>query len=328
MNVIAERTQRTSGPEWSSFATGSTGTASVSSLLPEPGSAGLDGLQDGMSMMYELVAQQGQLCASIGEIGVTAQTREQRTQAQREEAALKQEEADEAKMDTGGGLFGAICHVFSDIGQNLEHGRVLDAPVDATSDVVNMVDSPHFLAQLEAIAPDVAEYVGVATAVVGAAAITTASCGTAGVAIAAVVIALSASGMLASKTHCFGKYSADIGLGLEAAGAALSFGASSAMGVDAAAQTAEAVADTTSGASDALAGASTVVVGNEQADILDDTADVQQATQLMNHATRLIGDLVAGLKAAQKSNENALRVIAGAVQTYNQSLTVASAAKA
>jgi hypothetical protein len=308
--------------------TASTASATASSLLPEPGCAGLDGIQDGMSMMYELVARQGQLSASTGEIGVSAQTRAQQTQAQREEAAIKQEEADEAKLDTGGGLFGAICHIFSDIGKNLEHGRVLDVPVDATSDVVNMVDSPQFLAQLEAIAPDVAEYVGVATAVVGAAALTTASCGSAGVAVAAVVVALSASGMLASKTHCFGKDSAYIGLGLEAAGAAVSLGASSALGVSAAAQAAEAAADATSGASDVLAGASTVVVGNEQADVLDDTADVQQATQLMNHATRLIADLVAGLQDAQKSNANALQVIGGAVQTYNQSLTAASTAKA
>lgn len=41
-----------------------------------------------------------------------------------------------------------------------------------------------------------------------------------------------------------------------------------------------------------------------------------------------VADLVAGLKEAQTSNKNALQVLAGAAQTYDQTLTLASAAKA
>jgi hypothetical protein len=278
-----------------------------------------------MGMLYTLVAQQGTSSMSAGEVGVDAATRQQHDVAQRQETALKQEEADEAKLDSGGGLFGAICHVFEHLGDNLVHGRIADAGADAVSDVVNTVDSPHLLAQLEELAPQVAEYVGVAAAVVGAVAITGASGGTGGIAVAAVVVALSASGMLAEKTHCFGKASDAIGLGLEVASAVVSFGGSSAMAADGALRTASAVADGVAGGTGAIAGASSIAVGNVRADALDDAADVRMATQQMNRNARLVADLVAGLKDAQQSNKNALAALAGAAQTYGQTLTLAAA---
>jgi hypothetical protein len=328
MNVITSRTERATSLVSSPGPTASTASATASSLVPEPATPGLDGAQDAMSMMYDLVAQQGQLSMSSAEAGVSAQTRQQAAQQNREEAALKQQEADLAKMNTGGGLFGSICHIFNNIGRDLEHGQLWDLPTDAASDTVNFVDDPQLLPQLEALAPQVAEYVGVAAAVVGATALTAASCGTAGVAVAAVVIALSASGMLVAKTGCLGKDSAYVGLGLEAAGAALSLGASSTMLASDAAQTATAVANCASGAADVGAGAASIAVGREQADVLDDSANVQQAVQAMNRNARIVADLVTGLKEAQSSNSKALQILTGAVQTYNQSLTLASAAKA
>jgi len=328
VNVGAQRAGRTTATDWTPASGATSGAKSPSSLLPDPGSPGLDGTEDAMSLMYELVAKQGQSSMATGQIGVDAQTRSQQGQRARQEAALQQQEADEAKLDTGGGLFGAICHAFVDVGKDLLEGNLVTLPVDSTSDLVNMVDDPHFVAQLEAVAPEVAEYVGVAAAIVGAAALTVASGGTAGIVVAAVVIGLSASGTVVAKTQCLGKDSAYIGLGLEAAGAALSLGASSGVAATGALGTASSVVSGASGAADVLAGASTVVVGHEQADVLDDTADVQQATVAMNRSARMVADLVAGLKEAQTSNKNALQVLAGAAQTYDQTLTLASAAKA
>ena len=330
MNVSTSRSERNGAIEgaMSSPTAVSTPMSPSASLLPDPGAGGLDGVQDAMSMMYELVAKQGQSTMATGEDGVTSATKTQQADSQQQAAALKQQEADEAKANSGGGLFGEICNVFSDIGRDLEHGDITDIPVDAVSDTVNIVDNPNLLSQLEQLAPQVAEYVGVAAAVVGAAALTGATAGTAGIVVAAVVIGLSASGMVAEKTHCFGAASAYIGMGLEVAGAITSFGASSAMVADSAMTTASAAVDAASGTSDVLAGASTIVVGHEQAAVVDDTADVQQATMAINRNARLVSDIVAGLKSAQQSNTNALQALAGASQTYGQTLTLASAAKA
>jgi len=278
-------------------------------------------------MMYELVSKQGESSMSIGETGVDAQNRQEQAQSQHEAAALQQEEADEAKLNSGS-LFGSICHIIDDVTGDIAHGRLFDAPADAVSGVVNTVDSPHLFEQLEQLAPQVAEYVGIAAAIVGGAALTAASCGTGGIVVAAVVIALSASGMFVGATHCLGKDSAYIGLGLDVTGAVISLGASSALVANGALQAASAAADGISGATDVVAGAASIVVGNQQADVVDDTADVQQAMQAMNRNQRIATDLVTGLKNAQQSNKSALQVLAGAAQTYNQSLTVASTGKA
>ena len=60
----------------------------------------------------------------------------------------------------------------------------------------------------------------------------------------------------------------------------------------------------------------------------DDTATVEQTTAAMNRNARLVADLVAGLKETQQSNRAALQLVAGASQTYAQTLTLASAGKA
>ena len=303
-----------------------TRASAPTALLPQPGTPGLDDVQNAMSMMFKLVSKQGEMSMASGEIGVDAETRQQQAQSAREAAALKQQEADEAKLDSGG-LLGEIGHAFEDMGKDLLEGNIGGLAEDTISDAVNIVDNPHFGAQLEAIAPAVAEYVGIAAAIVGAAALTVCTCGAGGAVVAAVVIALSASGMVVSKTGCLGKDSAYIGLGLDVAAAVVSFGASSAMLANGAIQTASAVADGVSGATDVVAGAASVVVGHEQADVVDDTADVQQTMQQINQNARLTADLVAGLKAAQDSNKHALQVLSSATQTYNQTLTLASAAK-
>jgi len=311
----------------------SVSAAPPASLLPEPearsaGSGGVDGIQDAMSMMYELVARQGDLSMQTGEVGINSATRQQEAEGQEQEAALKQEEADEAKLNSGGGLFSEIGHLFCDMGKDLLEGNLAGFIVDPISDSVNIVDNPDFPQQLAAVAPEIAEYVGIAAAVIGAAALTVATGGVGGAVVAAVVIALSASGTIVSKTQCFGKDSAYIGLGLDVAAAVTSFGASSAMLAGGVAQTATSIAQGVSGVADIGAGVSTIVTGNEQADVLDDTADVQQATVAMKRNARMIEDLVAGLQDAEQSNRTALTVLAGAAQTYGQTLTLTSSAKA
>ena len=296
------------------------------SLLPSPSTSGLDGVQDALTMMYSLVAKQGNLGLQTGEVSVQDATRNEKIEQAEEEDAVKQEEAEEAEMNSGGGLFGEIGHLFENIGKDLLEGNVVGLCVDPMQDSINIVDNPNFPQQLAAVAPEIAQYVGIAAAVVGAAAITACTGGAGGVAVACVIVALSASGAFVSKTQCFGKDSAYIGLGLDVASVVVSCGASVG-GI--AGGTASAVADAATGAADIGAGVSTVVTGNEQADVLDDAADVQAAMALMNKNARLVSDLIDGLKDAQQSNKNALQVLAKAAATYGQTLTLTgSAAKA
>ena len=299
------------------------------SLLPSPGTSGLDGVQDALTMMDSLVSKQGNLGLKTGEVSVQDATRNEKIEQAEEEDAVKQEEAEEAQMNSGGGLFAEIGHAFEDIGKDLLEGNIVGLCVDPIQDGVNIVDNPNFPQQLAAVAPEIAEYVGIAAAVIGAAAITACTGGAGGVAVACVIVALSASGAFVSKTQCFGKDSAYIGLGLDVASVVVSCGASVGGLAGGAAGTATAVADAATGAADIGAGISTVVTVNEQADVLDDAADVQAAMALMNRNARLVSDLIDGLKDAQQSNKNALQVLAGAAQTYGQTLTLTgSAAKA
>jgi hypothetical protein len=300
------------------------GTGERPALLPEPGQAGLDGTQDAMGMMYQLVSEQGQASLSLGQASVTAQSQSQTAALDRERAALQKEEADEASM-SGGGLFGDIEHLFSDLGKDLAAGRLDKMAADTVDDTV--ADS-HVWTDLETLAPKVAEYVGIATAVVGAAAMTAATGGAAGIAIVGVAVAISASGMLVAKTGCLGKYSDIIGAGAEVLGAVVSCGASSQLAAGGVLEAATAAGSVVSGGASVVAGAAAIVTGNEQADVVDDTADVQQAMQSIDRSTRIVNELVAGLQDTQTSNKDALKVLAGAAQTYNQTLTLASAGKA
>jgi hypothetical protein len=100
------------------------------------------------------------------------------------------------------------------------------------------------------------------------------------------------------------------------------------MAADSALQSASEVADAASGGADIAAGASTIETGHEQANIVDDSANVQQTMTTMNRTARIVADLVAGLKDAQQSNKSSLQILSGAAQTYDQTLTLASAGKA
>ena len=287
MSVELKRAGGTAEVRWSPVSAEANTARLGPSLLPAPREGGLDGVQDAMGMMYELVSQQGKLSLSAGETSIAGATRDQNAEIDRERAALQKEEAAEAAANAGG-----------------------------------------FWADLESLAPKIAEYVGIAVAVVAAAAATVFTCGAAGVAIAAVAVALSATGMVVAKTGCLGKYSGLIGAGLEMVGSVMTCGATAGMAASSAVETAVMVGGMVSGGASVVAGVATVVTGNEQADVLDDTADVQQAMQLINRDARLMNDLVAGLKDTQQSNRNALKILAGAAQTYNQSLTLAAAGKA
>jgi hypothetical protein len=281
--------QPAGGPSPAGGVDGSVPAAMVSgvspSLLPEPGEGGLNGTQDALSMMFGLVAQQGQLTAAIGENSVKASTRAQDTQLDLERHAELAEQKAEASQ---GGFWNDLLDV----------------------------------------AEDVAKVVGVVVAVAAAAVATVCTAGTAGIAIVAVAAVLISSGAVVSATHCLGKDSAYFGLGMEVAGSVLTLGATSgAVASNAltdAAQGAISAGQAVAGTATVVAGVSSIEVGKFQSESENDEADVQQCLNAINQQNRMVSELVSGLKNTEKSNQNALQIIAGAAQTYGQTLTTAA----
>jgi len=258
----------------------------LASLLPEPGAAGLTGTEDALAMMYSLVAKQGEVALALGENGVAAATRDQDAQlALERQAELAQQQAD---ANQGGGFW---------------HDLLSDAE-------------------------DVAKVAGIVVAVAAAAVATVCTAGAAGIAIVAVAAVLVSSGAAVSATHCFGKDSEAIGIGMEVAGSVLTMGAAaSTLSATALTQTIQAistVSQATQGAAMVLAGISSIEVAKFQGESEDDAADVQQALNKMNEQGRLVSDLLASMKSYQESNKTALKLVAGAAQTYGQTLSSAA----
>jgi hypothetical protein len=255
------------------------------SLLPEPGAAGMSGTQDALSMMYSLVAQEGQLTLAIGENAVQSTKRDQDVQLDREKHAIEKQIHAEADA---GGFWNDLLSVAEDVAK-----------------VAGLI-------------------VGVAAAAV-ATVFTGGTAGIAIVAVAAVLISsgalVSATHCLGKDSAYFGMGMEVVGSVLTM-GAASGAVASSAVGQ--VTQAVSTTAQATEGTATVLAGVSSIEVGKFQSESEDDGADVQQALDAISQQSRMMDELILGLKSSQASNENALQIIAGAAHTCDQTLTTAA----
>jgi hypothetical protein len=191
-----------------------------SSLLPEPGAGGLTGTQDALSMMYSLVAKQGQLAMAIGENNVESASRDQQAMLAIETQAEQAQQQAEASQSGG------------------------------------------FWHDLLSVAEDVAKVAGIVVAAAAAAVATVFTAGAAGIAVVAIAAILISSGALVSATHCLGKDSAYIGMGMEITGSIMTMGAASgavaSTALTEAVQTVSTVAQLTQGTATILAGVATI----------------------------------------------------------------------
>jgi hypothetical protein len=254
-------------------------------LLPEPGPAGLSGTQDALSMLYELVANQGQVAMAIGENAVTSAQRDEDAQLQGEKQAELAQQQAEANQ---GGFWHDLLSVAEDVAK-------------------------------------VAGIVVAVAAVAAASVCTCGAAGIAAVVIAATLISagavVSATGCLGKYSDYIGMGMEVAGsiLTMGVASGALASNA-----VTAAAHTVSTVAQVTAGAATVVAGVSTIEVGHFQGESESDAADVQQALNLMGQDSRLVNDIIVGLKSSQESNQSALKIIAGAAQVYDQTTILAA----
>jgi hypothetical protein len=266
----------------------STAAIGGASLLPEPepGAGGLTGTQDALSMMFGLVARQGELMAQIGENSVTAANHAQDAElAQEKQAEIAQQQAEASQ----GGFWHDLLSVAEDVVK-----------------VVGVV-------------------VAVAAAAV-ATVFTAGTAGIAVVAIAAVLISsgavVSATHCLGKYSAYFGMGMEVVGSVLTMGATTGAIASSAAADV---AQTATSVGQVVEGTATVVAGVSSIEVGKYASESEDDAADVQQALNGIQRQSRIVSDLVADLKSTAESNQKALNLVSGAAQTYGQTLAVAGA---
>jgi hypothetical protein len=267
-----------------------TSIAGVStSLLPEPGAGGLSGTQDALSMMYDLVAKQGEITLALGQISVSNAAREQATQLDQErQAELSQQQAEASQS---GGFWHDILSILPDI------GKILGVVAAAAATVCSFGTA------------------GVAAVAVAAVLISTG-------------FAVSETHCLGKDSAIFGMGMEVVGslVTLGAASTAVASTAASSV-AQAVATTAKAVsvsAQVAGGVCDVASGVAGIEEGKFESESEDASADVQQALNEINQQSRMVSEIIDGLKSAQESNKNALQIVAGAAHTFGQTSAIAA----
>lgn len=297
--------------------------AGASALLPEGAPLSGPVLNDAMTALYVMMSQQRQLGMQAGKNRVDENQKLRDGALADERAALQRQQANEA--DSGRGFFGSIGHLLRDVADDAVHLRADRAVTDAVHDTEDAWDSPAFWNDLEMGALATAKV----AAIVGSVAVTAATLGAGAPGIALAALALSVGGEVVSETRVFGDGASKwVGLGMEVAGAALSFGGtlatSGASATTRALSTVGAVATTTSGAADVVAGGAHVRNGDFAASAQEASADAEAARQRSERMDELTKWVVDQLKDDDKSHERALQTLQGAMQTNNQTAVIAA----
>ncbi len=147
----------------------------IGSSPPTGAAPTLGPLDDGMSAIYASVSNLRQVDLSSGEKAVEEDQAVSQQERAREQAAIKQEEANQA--NSGRGFFSSIGHLIGDVAGDLVHGHFGDAIHDAGHDLGEAWNSPKFWHDLEvglegtAIVAAAVVTAGVGGAVVGAVAV-------------------------------------------------------------------------------------------------------------------------------------------------------------
>jgi hypothetical protein len=259
------------------------------SLLPEPGAGGLSGAQDALSMMYDLVAKQGEITLALGQISVQNAGREQQAQLNQETQAEQKQE--QAEANQGGGFWHDILSIFPDI------GKILGIVAAAAATVCSFGTA------------------GVAAVAVAAVLISTG-------------FVVSETHCLGKDSAIFGMGMEIAGsivtLGAASTAVASSAASSVAQAVNTAAKVVSATAEAAGGVCDIGVGVAGIEEGKFESESEDAAADVEQALNQINQQSRMVSEIVDGLKNAQDSNKNALQIIAGAAHTYGQTSAIAA----
>lgn len=302
-------------------ATSAPGSEANGSLMPEPAPLEGGSIDAALGALYASMSEQRQNAMQVGEDRVNYATKAAQQALAREEAALAQEEA--AQANQGGGLFGSIVKVVSDVVDQVAQGRPDHAISDAGSDVSTAVSSPAFWNDLENGALVVAKV----AAVVGSVAATVATAGAAGATVAGAAVLLSVGGEVVSDTQCFGKDSGAVGLAMEAGGAVMGGAGGILAATSAGANTGLAALGTTasalSGGANVVAGAAHIKNAAFAADAERAAANATEASQQRDMLTRLATEVVDDMKSEDKSRQQAMQATQDAIQASDESQAAA-----
>lgn len=326
---------------------------------PSPGAMSNTGMNDAMSLMYELLAKDGQTQFASRRHEIDGHRLEQHKKLEEHRAALERQRKAEGERSTG--FFGSLVKIVKDVADDAIHLRVADCVSDFKDDCAAAWQSPRFWQDLESGAGSVAKVFNTAMAVttallcfqgddavdivknpdsltarhyglagrtllvLGAGAATAVTAGTATpFLIAASASAMSASGEAIAETKCLGDASAYVGLGLDAGGAALTIGFANTSDAQKIINALRGASMMLQGAGVAVEGAAHIRVTSFQGDAESAATDAKAASQQMDRLGRLIKFVLTEAKDVQKSHERALASVRGAMETNDQTLLVAA----
>jgi hypothetical protein len=327
--------------------------------LPPAGTASGEAMNDAMSMIYELLAKDGEQQLASRKSDVATRTFQRKKALDDERAAHERER--KADGDGSSGFFGSIGKLVKDVVDDATHLRVADCVTDFKDDVEAAWNSPSFWKDIESGAgsvfkgintvfalaaalavlqgddavdiiknPDSASarhygFAGKAALVLTAGIVSAATAGVATPAIiAGVSVALSAGGEAVSETHCLGSASEYVGLGLEAGSAATGMLATPTTNIDRMMNAMRGAEMFLEGATKVVEGAARARVAVFEGDAEEALADAKAAEHQKDRIDRIVRELLTEAKDVQQSHERALGSLREAMQTNDQTLLVAA----
>jgi hypothetical protein len=300
----------TSSPAWAS---GPVQTTSGSlDLLPDTASPATLELSDSMAVIYALQLQTQRSDEKSASAQVSDDASRREAEFQKELDALQRER----EQSGGHGFFYCMGNLLKDFTVDTVEWKVKDFTNDMRKDG-DACDNPQFWSELEAGA----KWVALAASAVA----TVFTCGAAGPLVVGAAILLSVGGFVVQQTHCFGKSSDWVGVGMELASAALTCGSSLASSGTQIATTAGTTAACVAGSATATAGVAQVEVAQKQADALDLEAEAQKAKNSAQTLAQVQQWVVQTLQQQTAANENALRVLRGAIESNDRASLIAVA---
>jgi hypothetical protein len=323
--------------------------------LPSPRDATASGLNDAMSMLYALVAKDGQTQVESRKHEIDQHRHEREKALPDEKAAFDRQRKAEGEESTG--FFGSIVKIVKDVVDDATHLRVADAVSDVKDDCEAAWNSPRFWHDLESGArsllkgidtvialatavaldryddalviiehpdSDTARHYALAGKIALAVAATVATAGAATSVVALAAAAMSAGGEVVADTRFFGSASAYVALGLEVGGGVVALATGNA-------SEAQKTLEALRGAEKMVEGSAMVVEGMAHArsadfdgDAESALADAKAAAHRAERIDRLVKQILTETKDVAKSHERALDAIRGAIETNNQTLLVAA----
>ncbi len=299
----------------------SPGAGAAAALVPdaEPPAAG--GIDAALGALYSAMSQQRQNALQNGQARVNFATRAAQQALQQQEAAEAREKA--AQASQGGGFFGSIVKIVSDVVDQVAQGRPDHALTAAGQDASDAVNSPAFWNDLETGALVVAKV----AAIVGSVSATVATGGAAGASVAGAAILLSVGGEVVSDTHCLGKDSGAVGVAMEAGGAVMGGVGGIVAATSTTTNTALAglgtAASGVSGGANVVAGAAHVKNATFAAEAERAAADATEASHQRDTMNRLATWVVDDMKADDKSRQQAMQATQDAIQASDESQAAA-----